>query len=906
MQLSLSRSPLTEPQRFTLPAGLTIAQVLREINAPVEIYTHGVVWIGDHIIPQELWGRVKPKGNIRVGLKLQGGGSKGKGSIFGILAAIALLAVVTLVSGGLLAGTALASMTGFSFAAGSTSAMLAAAGIATVGSLALNALTAPPAVASDSSASTGPDLKSSSISGPNTLKPFDTIPRVLGKVRVTPPHLTMPWTETVYGAQYVNAVVGLAGPHSLEDIQVNGTSISEFTDSIEYETTPGHDTDSALTVVTKMVRQESRNEQLVKFDVSDTGDENDTNYGRIPLSDPGTPQWLYFKSRDQADEVWLEVLLTSLLGTEGDKYRAGLPFFIEAREVGDTTWRKFPELHLVGEKRGMFRTAIKFKFTDTDPNGTTRWTADTLTPWMEAFASTGTDSLGYNEEWVSDSYFGSTAGSTLQAYHFTMEDNNAVFYLLPASWPKGEYEFRIKIGWCYRRAPSGSAWGTESGTFDPATHKVYQVQVTSSDYFSGFVCFHKWCATAVIGEFIPQSQFKMSYGATLVSVASVWNEPPLSTDAGYAKIALRARDMAIDSISVLATSHAYTWDGSNWATFAATQNPAALARSILLGQNNKRPVAESQLDTSAFEAWSTFCDTYDLQCNYYTEKTLSISQVLAILAGCGRASYRRSDKISFVIENDRTGETPEQVFTPRNTNSISVRRAFPSTPHAFRITWLDEDNNFEPAETYVYRDGYSALNAELIESIEYLGITNSARVLERAELDFGQLKYRNALYSFNTDIEHLYATKGSLVALSTDIIQFHHSSARVVSVQTSGPNITGLTLDEKLRVSSMNDLGTIPDLGVVPDLGSVGSPGVLIQLKSGSTLVKEIVNSGDSEVITFTTPFAASDIEEGCLVACGPLASETKRMIVLGVAPAADLQAKVTLVDEAPELNTEF
>ena len=73
----------------------------------------------------------------------------------------------------------------------------------------------------------------------------------------------------------------------------------------------------------------------------------------------------------------------------------------------------------------------------------------------------------------------------------------------------------------------------------------------------------------------------------------------------------------------------------------------------------------------------------------------------------------------------------------------------------------------------------------------------------RAALDFKQLLQRPALYSLETDIQNIYCTKGSLVALTHDTLRRHYDSARVVSASMSGSNITALTLDSPLRL----DLG---------------------------------------------------------------------------------------------------
>jgi hypothetical protein len=57
-------------------------------------------------------------------------------------------------------------------------------------------------------------------------------------------------------------------------------------------------------------------------------------------------------------------------------------------------------------------------------------------------------------------------------------------------------------------------------------------------------------------------------------------------------------------------------------------------------------------------------------------------------------------------------------------------------------------------------------------------------------------------------------------------------------------------------------------------------------------------------VFTFDSPQVAAGIEIECLVSYGRLGQETLRLIAYNIVPGENFTAKITAVDEAPELWT--
>jgi hypothetical protein len=60
--------------------------------------------------------------------------------------------------------------------------------------------------------------------------------------------------------------------------------------------------------------------------------------------------------------------------------------------------------------------------------------------------------------------------------------------------------------------------------------------------------------------------------------------------------------------------------------------------------------------------------------------------------------------------------------------------------------------------------------------------------------------------------------------------------------------------------------------------------------------------TGQDDWLMLASPQAPADLPDGGLVAVGLIDNATRRMIVYSIEPQEDLTARLTLVDEAPEL----
>jgi hypothetical protein len=995
--VALHPSPLRlDVRTHVAQEGQTILDILLDIpNLPPEVWTHGLVFLGEWEVPRNLWNKVKPKGNSRYILRIcirfrDGGGGEGGGkSIIGTIAAIALVIAVTAISGGALTGIAGTTL----FAAGSTSAALAAAGVAIVGSLAINALSPTPSLGgagetedSDNVSSLG----SAAVRG-NVLGAGKPIPFVAGKHRVSPPHIILPWSESVNDDQFVYTIVGLNGAHLFEDIRVNGAPIEDFAD-IDYEVRDVVNDDTDITLITQQVYENQVNSEVSGHKIKDDATDELQNEDDPEID---YPQWHSARTRLDPDEVWLTFAWSTLIRQDdaGGTAPGGMGVRMRIRKAGSSAWINLPEFHAQRERPQPFRGIIKLVFEEPPTSLTRPDQAPSFPPWKAALFVTDTEN---DEDFAVDDYFDDT--STLFAQNVGQIDGTVIVYLDPEIFPKGIYDIQVKRGYAY-----------DANLFSFADYEYNSVV----PYFFSHV-------PASSPPAIREEQSKIPAGMTWSAVSSVWDEYPLG-EKGISLIAIKAKNVSINQLSVLATGYANTWNGSDWNTFEPTQNPASWYRHLALGgQSVDTRIVEGQLDDDSLEEWFEYCEsdgkytesllhfdgadasttftdetgkvwtasgdaqidtaqskfggasglfdgtgdyistpdhadftlgpqdfTIEAQvrlnslaattgiaghrggagnvdssfslvvltngtlefrvyqgsgfvnanssagalaadgdfhhvalvrsgntlisfvdgqvqaspaitgsvnpcaeilvvgahssngsgslngwidefrlsvgiarwtenftpptapypfaptreCNAFFSSERSLTDVLRVIAATGNASNRISDKVGVVIDNDRSDESPIEAFTQRNSSGLAIRRAFPRLPDGLRIAFNDEDNDYLPREIFAYRK----FPANIIEAIDYTGITNEASARDRATRDLRQLILRSALYQVGTDIQHLYCTKGSLVALAHDTLRRHTDSARILKADTSGGDITDIHVDTALRLDLVGD-----------------------------------------------------------------------------------------------------
>ena len=231
----------TERNVFEVPEGLSILEIMEIAQPDPFLRSHAHVFIGDYYIPEDNWRLVRPKAGARITIRMvpQGGGG-GKG-ILRIFLLLAVVAASFIIPGLLPAGIAGIAVLGTG-ATALTVGGLVSAGTLILGGLLVNFIAPPPQPSLDSlSGNNKKESPTLFIKGTrNQFNPFGVVPRVLGKVRMTPPYAVLPFTETQGTDQYVRMIFTYGyGPLVITQPKIGETDLSDY-EGVETEFRRGY------------------------------------------------------------------------------------------------------------------------------------------------------------------------------------------------------------------------------------------------------------------------------------------------------------------------------------------------------------------------------------------------------------------------------------------------------------------------------------------------------------------------------------------------------------------------------------------------------------------------------------------------------------------------------------------
>lgn len=716
----------------------------------------------------------------------------------------------------------------------------------------------------------------------NPITPFEQIWRVLGTFNVAPQMIAQPYTDLEGEDQVVYMLFGLAGPHTWNTTYVNQVDTADQTDQIEVQTRQGLLSDTQNTLVTKSVRPEVVNLEASRFRFlfnKPTGERYIANAGATTaeiLAAKSKPH--VFTTSANPDEAWITLSFPNGL-YETPTAVVSLGVRIRLRKRGGS-WRNGPELRLQGSQFRPFKYMIKLIWSGTEPSSSPPATGKRCYKAMrDVDEQAAGASLPGNGDYDADPWFGS---SGRDASHVFVYDERLEIYLGPDDatdpWPQGQYDVEILIG-----------LGVTGENTDAFARHFDLNGVDGSGYF------------------INDTQTGQSHRVVIESFQAVENTYPVS-DTGIALLAVKANNTQVNSVTADVSGMVPVKTAGVWGSVAAVStNPAAFWRdgaldSLGIGLNAE-PVTTAIIDEASIDAWYDFCVTNSIAINALWQGG-SGDALRKFCAAMGQAREAQSDKWGVSIEQDRSAEDPVQLFTPRNSRNFKGNKAFEKRPHALNISYQDAADEYRTTPRTVYDDGFSSANATRFEGKELKGKVTAAEVDAFGLLELRQRRLRATSYALEVWIESLISTRGDLVGLSHDMISHRHSFARVVSVQTSGANVTGLTLDADLNLGGTASIWTPPNVWTLTNIWSTPDAQVAMRYDDGSVVVKAIDETTDTDVVTFTTPFAIpAGLVPGSLVSCGPASNEFKRMIIFDMEPGPEGTARLLLKDEAPAIH---
>ena len=291
-----------------------------------------VVQVGDSIIPKDKWNLVRLKKNAPIKLLVvpQGGGGGGK-NILRTIAMIAVVVVAAYYAPGVAGSFGITS-------AGGVAAV--SAGLALVGTLALNAVFPPPKI--DTPSLSGSGISSDPTFGfsqtKNTTRPYTNVPRVYGRNKVVPNYAAKPFIESNGSLQWMYLLFDFGhGPLQLEDLKIGENALSSYT-NVTYAIHQSFVAGDTLSIYNKDVEQEGYSLKLANGIYRTVTTVQNTNQAIIDFQFP-------------------QGLGKINTGT-GNLESYSVDYSVEYRKVGDSTWKSFEDLpyYLAGQYASVYGT----------------------------------------------------------------------------------------------------------------------------------------------------------------------------------------------------------------------------------------------------------------------------------------------------------------------------------------------------------------------------------------------------------------------------------------------------------------------------------------------------------------------------------------------------------------------
>jgi sulfur carrier protein ThiS len=334
----------------------------------------------------------------------------------------------------------------------------------------------------------------------------------------------------------------------------------------------------------------------------------------------------------------------------------------------------------------------------------------------------------------------------------------------------------------------------------------------------------------------------------------------------------------LEGISAVVQTWCKVWNGTAWVD-GATSNPAALMRYVLEHPANPRRVtdASTQINLTQLQYFYTYCQTKGFEYNNVLTSARSILEVIRDICAAGRASPALIDgKWSVVIDEPRANIV--QHFTPHNSWGFEGNKGLPKRPDGLRVTYYDEDQDYQESEIIVYDIGKGTNNAALFESITLPGVTKKSLVIDHARWHMAQMKLRPEVYVLNTDLEYLVCNRGDRVKVVHDVPMWGLGSGRVKTRVST----TQLELDEAMPMVA----GTTYT--------------IRFRSKTGASVTRNVVaktQDGYYNTIDLSAAVTVDQADAGDLFLFGELNQESQDLIVISIEPATNNTARITLVD---------
>lgn len=872
----------TAKEQIILPEGLSVGEMAACYLAPYGMAADAVVMIGDWEVPEEMWDAVHPKEGTEVLINIVPQGGKGGKNPIGALITIATLVAAPYLAPSLGATLGL-SVTGAGvLTAGQTAFYqgLVRLGIGAVGFLASSMLSSVPKQRSST-----PDLAESPtqfIEGAsNSLNPYGVVPVCLGTNRMFPPQAARPYTETAGAKQYVRQLFTFGFGQNLirRNARLGETALSSYTDvfleermngNLHVPTTvyPNDVFQDAYSVLLSNVAswverttQPNTEEASIDFTFQQGLTQYDDNGNRgvrtvdmaVEYAPVGSSDWSAGVGAFKAISAQTQSVEPAVLTGSGSTVQIGGNYYEVASYLVGVSINQNDGTMLLTRATGVLgMQLINIPATNLRVATLTverRRLIGTSTITDVVTVADNRDPSYYGTRFQNTSSFVTTAtglsitvsagGLQLAALTYSASTSEALRVSYPVRFPyAGQWKIRV------RRV---TADADDTKTLD----KVFLTAIRSINYRIP-VTLTGLCGTAI----------RMMATDQLNGSIEQYNED--------------VSNVILD----------YRNDSGLW-VLSETSNCASIFRYVCQSPAFAKRLSDSQINLEKLAEWHDYCRINDYTYNRVIDYETSFDDLLADIAAAGMASPDRADGIYSVII-DKPKETITQLVTPRNSWGYNGTIAWPKLPDALRIEFRNKDKGYTVDERIVYMDGYDESNAVLFERLQFLSCDNSGLAWKYGRRYLANAILQPEIHNFTMDVENLVAQRGDRIKFVSDVILVGVGQARIKQMIYDDPDtptqILGFIVDDTISIPNTNTFAC----RVRHNVAGSYTYGRL------QTVV------GETNTFMFRTPIDGNANWRGLLVSFTE-DGEEKDLLITAIDPQANLTARITAVDYAPE-----
>lgn len=877
-------------RRMVCLEGRTVREILIEVlrrslgNEPTAFQVS--VWLDrcrckvDGVeISAEKWAAFKPQAGSFVEFLVSPGKGGGGKNVLSSVLMVAVMVASVFTAGA--ATAAAAGLLGAEFAGGTiygaaaTSFVTIGAASASAGALAVGALAGMavmtlgtyalgkicPTVTSPQQAISTSAAKSSqtySITGSqNAVNPFGYVPLVLGKYRFAGPLGAKSWTKQVGDDQYFNMLVVWGHPDmTVTDFRIGDTPLGEFKD------------------VTHVFHGSTTGNDLQYFGKSYS--ENSVG-ATLKYNEPVT------RVVGECDSISVDIYSPAMADvSSGHASSASASFKIEYAPVGTENWQTYAESTRffapaqyvdcytgAGQNDAWATTDGTWHVRQSDADwGNPNWTAGKIqasdSHWTPYPIERYKDKHKHHEWWFRDSWYDAGTSTTL-----TISAAQTVPLTRTYEWavPHGEYQVRVT-----RMSPESD----RDTLYNDITWSVMRAVINQPAFNTPIpICVSELCIRA--SEQL--SGYVDNFNALCCSRLPVYNE-----EAG-----------------------GWTKDSDGEDVVDETQNPADHLRYLLTSRHAlNSPYSLAKVDETALAAFAAYCKKKDYHFDFVCDTEASAWTRWTAAASAGRGAVTTDNDGLFGVTVDNAEKTPVQMFTPRNSWGFSIERSYYTMPHALRVSFYDETEDYEEKEGFIYADGYDKTTATDIVEWNFTGKTRWEDLYKMGRYYLASMRLRPITVTLSTDWEWMMCRRGDVVGVAHDVLMNTFGTARVVSLIYQGTEGSFVYVNREKDKPADGSLPVGVRLDDSVHFSEEADYGISIRQSTGKLLtfqINSVLNDITEDMMFANTLTEAQVPYIGALASVSTLGSEYAEYLVASISVNSDNSAELSLVPWAmPEI----